>query len=144
MPKQVLIIDDDRAIADVTALWLRHAGYEVHCAHDGALGLDRARQWSPDVILLDIRMPGMDGYAVCRQLKSDAQLASIPVVFFTANVQDAARRKASASGGEAFIVKPYESNDVLDAVQHVLARTGPQPRENNHAAAHTSPDSCRR
>ena len=119
MPKKVLIIDDDQAIAAAMSVRLRAAGLEVVLAPSGEAGLTEAANHPPDVIILDIRMPGIDGYEVCRRLKTTPELADIPVIFVSANATETTRQKAFEVGGSGFISKPYEPKDVLDTIQSV-------------------------
>lgn len=120
MLERVLIIDDERFIAQALTIRLRAAGYDVHWAFDGASGIAAAAKWRPDVILLDIRMSGMDGFEVNRRLRAQPNLASTPVIFLSANVQESARQAALAAGAHAFLTKPYESKDVLAAIRSGL------------------------
>ena len=117
MPKQVLIIDDDQGISTAMSVRLRAAGYELIQASTGEAGLVEAAIHRPDAILLDIRMPGIDGYEVCHRLKATPELAEIPVIFVSANATETTRQKAFEVGGFGFIAKPYEPKDVLDAIQ---------------------------
>ena len=91
MPEKVLVIDDDRDLAWLTTLWVRAAGFEAVMARDGTAGLATAHSYRPDIILLDIMMPGIDGFEVSRQLKEDPELAHVPVIFLSAKVQETAR-----------------------------------------------------
>lgn len=126
MAHKVLIVDDDRAIAQLAGVWLRAAGYELEIAYDGEAGLAAARATSPDAILLDIRMPKMDGFEVHRELKKDERLAHVPVIFLSANAQETARQRALEGGAKQFISKPYESADLIGAVRRVIAQA-PKP-----------------
>ncbi len=116
MPRKILHIDDEPAIAAALLVRLRAAGFDVASASDGPSGLDAAARERPDAILLDIRMPGMDGYEVCRRLKADAELSDIPVIFLTANAKDEARLEARNAGGDGFLSKPYEAQDVISGL----------------------------
>lgn len=125
MPKKyVLLIDDDMAIATALTLRLRAAGHDVISARDGRSGVVEAAAHRPDVILLDIRMPDIDGYEVCRRLKSDPELASIPVIFVSANAHESARDQAYQVGGSAFLSKPYEPGQVLATIESVTGPVG--------------------
>lgn len=119
MPEKILLIDDDVALSTAWRVRLSASGYEVSTAFDGATGLQAARSVQPDLIILDIRMPGMDGFAVCRQLRADPDMAKIPVLFMSANVQDEARRKADELGA-GFLPKPLDAKHVLAAVRSAL------------------------
>lgn len=121
MTGRVLVIDDDRAIAQLTSIVLRAAGYEVEAAHDGYSGLERVRQMRPDVIVLDLRLPDIDGFEVAGLLGQDPELSSTPIIILSANVQEQARMRASAAGVAAFIAKPFEKQVVLSAVGDALA-----------------------
>jgi CheY-like chemotaxis protein len=120
MSKKVLIIDDDRDVAKVASLWVESAGYGSQTAYDGDSGLAAAQEYRPDVVLLDIMMPGIDGFEVSRRLKSNSELAHIPVIFLSAKVQDTARREASSAGAKYFLPKPYEGADLIEAISTAL------------------------
>ncbi len=120
MSRTVLQIDDEPSISTALKIRLNAAGFEVVSATDGRSGLEAARLHQPDVILLDIRMPEMDGFEVCRRLKSDTTLADVPVVFLSANVKDEAREQGREVGGSAFVSKPYNARDLLRTIQAVL------------------------
>ena len=120
--KWILIIDDEQAIAGALRIRLSAVGYEVILASDGRSGLVEAENHRPDAILLDIRMPDMDGYEVCRHLKANPELASIPVIFVSANATETTRQKAYEVGGSVFISKPYEPKDIMDAIESVVSR----------------------
>jgi CheY-like chemotaxis protein len=122
MSERVLVIEDERFIAQALTLRLRTAGYEAHCAHDGTSGIAAVAALNPDVILLDIRMPDMDGFEVFRHIKARPEFGSTPVIFLSANVQESARQAALAAGATAFISKPYEPKDILAAIKGVLDR----------------------
>jgi two-component system OmpR family response regulator len=121
--ERVLIVDDERFIAQALMLRLRAAGYEVRWAPDGASGIAAAGEWRPHVIVLDIRMPDMDGFEVNRRLRARSELDATPVIFLSANVQESARQTALAAGAHAFLTKPYESKDVLAAIRSALDRS---------------------
>ena len=123
-PRRVLVIDDEFAISAALSVRLKAVGHEVTFASDGTTGLQAVASTRPDVILLDIRLPDIDGYEVCTKLKQDHDLAPIPVIFVSANVQDPARKAAFDVGAEAFIAKPYEAKEVLAAIE---AATGSKP-----------------
>ena len=138
MHESVLIIEDERCVAQALTIRLRAHGYDVHWAPDGASGL-AAMELHPDVILLDIRMPEMDGFEVNRRLRARPEFSGTPVIFLSANVQESARQAALAAGAHAFLTKPYESKDVLAAIRSALdrsANTADVPRrETSHELA---------
>lgn len=120
MPDRVLIIDDERPIAEGLMVRLRACGYDTRWAFDGPSGIAAAQEWRPDVIILDIRMPGMDGFEVNRHLRANHEITGTPVIFLSANVQESARQAALASGAHAFLTKPYEAKEILAAVRSAL------------------------
>ncbi len=122
--RKVLIIDDDRHVALALSIRLQAAGYLLDVAHDGESGLVKLAQAPPDVLLLDIRMPGIDGLEVLRRMKQDDRLARVPVIFVSANAQETAKRTALNAGGRFFLEKPFDSQALLDAIRQVLDPPG--------------------
>jgi DNA-binding response OmpR family regulator len=120
MPETIVIIDDDRAIAQLTSLWVKAAGFNTVIAHDGRSGLDAIARHRPDLVLLDIRMPEMDGFEVNRQLRNMPELAGIPVIFLSAHAQEATKQESLSSGGRCFLSKPYEVKNLIAAIRTVL------------------------
>ena len=118
--KKVLIIDDDRQVSLALSVRLKAADYDVEVAGDGESGLEKLAAGVPDVVLLDMRMPGIDGLEVMRQMKRDPRLTDIPVIFVSANAQETAKRAALGAGGKIFLEKPFESRALLDAIRRVL------------------------
>jgi CheY-like chemotaxis protein len=118
----VLVIDDERAIRTVCRVNLAASGIDVVEAEDGQSGLEAARREQPDLILLDVMMPGVDGWDVARRLGDDPATREIPVVFVTARADDADKRIAQRLGGVGYIVKPFDPVDLGDRVEDVLAR----------------------
>lgn len=119
MSEQILIIDDEPAIAEILALRLRQAGYGVLLADSGPCGLETAAAQRHAAILLDIRMPIMDGFEVNRLLKMTPATSEIDVVFVAANVQDSAYDDAVAAGVRAFISKPYDHEKVIETLHEL-------------------------
>lgn len=135
MAKKVLIIDDEAAITTALTVRLRAVGCEVRSAPDGPTGLREAQANRPDVILLDIRMPGMDGFAVNRQLKAIGALADVPVIFLSAHAQAETRAEALRCGGEHFLPKPCTAAEVVAAIEAVTGTRIAPPAAT--PAAHT-------
>jgi len=123
MSETVLVIDDDCDLALMTTLWVRAAGLLCLVANSGPSGIQAAEKYHPDIILLDIMMPGMDGFEVSRQLKENLDLAHIPIIFVSAKVQENARHEALAAGGKFFLSKPYEGCDLIAAIDAALDAT---------------------
>ena len=109
----VLVIDDESSMIQVLSDFLETQGVEIMMAKNGPDGISRAQKGQPDLILLDIRMPGMDGYEVCHQLKSDESTREIPIIFMTGldNLND--KLKAFAVGGVDYITKPVQESELL-------------------------------
>ena len=116
MPGKVLIIDDDPVIVEAMSARLDCAGHEVHFASDGKSGLAAVEQLRPDVILLDITLPDMDGFEVNRRLKAAPDLADIPIIFVSANAKDWAKRAAFSMGAKFYLSKPYDFNRLISVV----------------------------
>jgi CheY-like chemotaxis protein len=127
--KRILIIDDNRALVLAAERVLQKNGFDVLTASDGLEGLGKARAEKPDLILLDINMPVMDGYEVCHKLKSDPDMARIPVIILSAKGEIDEKKTASAVGlkevytaydlgANNFLTKPVTADDLLDAVRN--------------------------
>ncbi|HDR00048.1 MAG TPA: response regulator [candidate division WOR-3 bacterium] len=126
----ILIADDEADILVVTATRLEAAGYRTVTAADGREALDILRHQQPDLVLLDLRMPKVDGYEFCRTVKDDPNLDRVPVILFSASSSRAEnlRDKCLALGADGYISKPFISTELLAAVEHALARPGGEPR----------------
>src|ERR1700730_1292209 len=109
---QIMAVDDQPENLRLLEDMLRHRGYMVRSFPRGRLALAAARQNPPDLILLDINMPEMNGYEVCERLKNDAQLAGIPVIFLSALSETDDKVKAFRSGGVDYIAKPFQVDEV--------------------------------
>ena len=115
--RQILVVDDTPANLHVLMELLEPAGYTMLAARSGERALRIAARANPNLILLDVMMPGMDGYEVCRRLKADAQTASIPVVFVTADARDDVAAAVREAGGVGVLSKPYAQADLLEMVR---------------------------
>ncbi len=115
--KKALIVDDDAAITLALTIRLREAGYDTSSARDGTSALKAVKRKRPDVILLDIRMPGMDGFEVNRRPRAAPELSDIPVIFLSAHTNDAMRQEASAAGGVHFLPKPYDAAKLVAMIE---------------------------
>jgi two-component system alkaline phosphatase synthesis response regulator PhoP len=118
----VLVIDDEPPIRLLCRVNLEAEGMEVLEASDGPTGLEKARNDEPDVILLDVMMPGLDGWRVAEELLDDAGTESIPIVFLTARADPADRRLGEQLGGVGYVVKPFDPVSIGDFVESVLVR----------------------
>ena len=117
----ILIVDDTPANLNVLSAILGKRGYRVRPAINGTLALKAAQKAAPDLILLDVQMPGLDGYEVCRQIKADAQTRAIPVIFISALDDVLDKVEAFQVGGADYITKPFQIEEVLARVENQLA-----------------------
>ncbi len=115
----ILVIDDDRKITDALRRGLAYQGYRVDVAHSGAEGLEQARRWAPDVVILDIQMPGLDGLEVCRRLRAGGD---VPVLMLTARDTVADRVVGLETGADDYLVKPFAFAELLARVRSLLRR----------------------
>ena len=122
--KKILIIDDNSAWRYLVIHELQKQGYTTFSANNGIAGIETAKQNKPDLILLDILMPGIDGFEVCRILKKDPLLKNIPIVFITAKAHKTDVILGLESGGTSYIVKPVKLEVIL---QKVIELIGPPP-----------------
>jgi DNA-binding response OmpR family regulator len=125
----VLVIDDERAIRMLCRVNLSASGMEVLEAPGGEEGLELARREQPDLILLDVMMPGRDGWSVARALAQEPATREIPVVFLTARADAADRRLGRQLGGVAYVVKPFDPVSIAELVEEVLGRVERGERE---------------
>ncbi len=121
MPEAVLIVDDDVAIALALTVRLEAAGYDVHHASNGRRGLASASALRPSLILLDVQMPDLDGFAVYDELRTRPELRETPVIFMSANARDPMPDRARASGAAGFIRKPYDASELIAAIGDAIA-----------------------
>ena len=117
---RILVVDDEEDLGRILKFALMAAGHEVILAMDGAEGLRMAREDDPDLILLDLMLPKIDGYKVCRMLKFDERYKSIPIVILSARTQEVDKQMARETGADLFITKPYNLNEILSTIQQLL------------------------
>jgi DNA-binding response OmpR family regulator len=113
-PKTVLVIDDERQIAQVTCIRLKNAGYQTLMASDGIQGVEMAVAYLPDAILLDVRMPRMDGLHALAELRSRPETHDIPVVMLSASLID--KPAALDAGARFFLTKPFDATNLIAAI----------------------------
>ena len=121
--ENILIVDDLPTNLRLLSQMLSEEGYGVRAVTSGAHALASVAAAAPDLILLDIRMPGMDGYAVCEQLKAQDKTREIPVIFISALGETEDKVRAFATGGVDYVTKPFHVEEVLARVRTVLPRT---------------------
>jgi two-component system OmpR family response regulator len=120
LKSKVLVIDDEPEITEIIQAFLVNAGYVVKIENSSTSGLDAAKSFRPDLILLDIMMPVMDGYEVCGRLKKDPQTIGIPVLFLTGKDAKDDAGMSFKAGGDLFIKKPFSCERLLNMVKVVL------------------------
>ena len=126
---RVLVIDDEAPIRLLCRVNLAASGMDVLEAEDGRSGLELARKERPDLVLLDVMMPGVDGWTVARELAADEDTRDIPVVFLTARADAADKRLGEQLGGVGYVVKPFDPVSIGDFVERVLSRIERGERE---------------
>src|SRR5688572_21145920 len=124
MPK-LLLVEDNEESRDALSRHLRRKGYEVLTAVDGRQGLEAARAGAPDLVLMDMSLPVLDGWEATRQLKADAQTRHIPVIALTAHAMAGDREKALAAGCDEYDTKPVEFARLLGKIQGLLGAPAP-------------------
>ena len=129
MTKQkVLIIDDEENVCELVSLYFGKAGYDVVCAADGGEGLDKLREQRPDIVILDLMLPGMDGIDVCKEIR---KTSNVPLVMLTARVDEVDRVLGLEIGADDYITKPFSPRELLARIKAVLRRAAyvPNPDE---------------
>ena len=119
MTKRVLLAEDEPNIVESLSFLLERAGFKVTVETDGRQALDAALADAPDVLVLDVMLPGIDGYEVLRQLRSDRRAAKTPVIMLTAKGQREDRETAIESGADLFITKPFANSEIIAAVKRL-------------------------
>ncbi len=117
---KVLVVDDDANIADIIRMYLEKEGYEVTTAHNGVKALEAFREEAPSIVLLDIMMPEMDGWQVCREIR---RISNIPIIMLTAKGETFDKVLGLELGADDYIVKPFETKELVARVKAVLRRS---------------------
>ena len=126
MAKTVLIVEDDRNIADLPRLYLEKEGYTVVIAPDGMRGVEQFRTVHPSLVLLDVMLPGLDGWGVCRAIRAESQT---PIIMLTAKSETEDKVNGLKQGADDYITKPFEMKEVLARIEAVLRRSGIEPEK---------------
>jgi two-component system phosphate regulon response regulator PhoB len=119
---EVLIIEDDRSLADVLAYNLRQEGHEVHVAYDGMDGLTQAQTRTPDIIILDLMLPVMEGKEVCRRIRNDPQMRDVMILMLTAKADESDQLIGFSLGADDYVTKPYSVKVVVERVKALARR----------------------
>lgn len=120
---KVLVIDDEPEITDIIDTFLTESGYTVQVENDSTRAVAKAQEFLPDVVLLDIMMPGNDGYTICEGFKKDPNLARVPVIFLTGKDRTDDMGRSFKVGGDMFIKKPFSCERLLEIVNIVVMST---------------------
>ncbi len=113
MPPKVAVIEDDRDLTGLLQYALEQEGFEFSCVHDGLAATDFCQRVRPDAIVLDVMLPGMDGFSICQELRQDPALREVPVVFLTARSEEADRLRGLEIGGDDYVVKPFSVRELV-------------------------------
>ncbi len=124
---RILIVEDEQDIADLIGFNLERAGFEVLKAHDGVEGTETAMRERPNLIVLDLMLPGRDGFSVFRELRRDPRTAKIPVIMLTARAQTEDRIQGLEAGADDYLTKPFSPKELMLRVQAVLKRSDSPP-----------------
>ena len=133
MPKKILVIDDHPETVELIELTLRRHGYKVKGVQSGAAGIEHAKSERPDLILLDIMMPDMDGLTVCRKIRANAWIEQIPIIMFTARTQAREKLKGIEAGADDYLTKPTRPDELIERVEAILARHEVEQRDGQTA-----------
>lgn len=120
MAKRILVVDDENEILMMMEARLQANGYETLSATDGAQALEIAKREKPDLIILDLMIPKMDGYKVCGLLKCDSRYTHIPIMVFTARARENDRKLAEEAGAEAYLSKPFDPKILLEKIREMI------------------------
>lgn len=124
---RILVVDDEPDLIRVLEFGLKASGYAVEVASDGQEGLKKAREIKPDVILLDLMLPKLDGYKVCRLLKFDDRFKHIPIIILSARTQEGDQTLALEMGANRFVTKPYDFTEILGYIEALLKSPSVRP-----------------
>lgn len=118
--KRILIVDDTEDIVKLVKMYLEHHRYEVITAYDGQEGLDKAKADRPDLIILDLMLPKINGYKICGLLKRDTKYATIPIILFSAKTQEKDIKLGRDLGADAYLTKPFEPEVLLSKIKELI------------------------
>ncbi|MEO0023329.1 MAG: response regulator transcription factor [candidate division WOR-3 bacterium] len=125
--KKILIVEDEANLRELVKARLEENNYEVITVADGFNAITQSRKVKPDLIILDLMIPHIDGYAVCRVLKSTPELSSIPVIMFTARTSMDDLRRGMEMGADAYLMKPFKPEEMLAKIRELLERRESPP-----------------
>jgi two-component system alkaline phosphatase synthesis response regulator PhoP len=121
MDKKILVIEDDPATLRLIDYSLRHEGYQVLTASNGLEGLRKAHDAEPDLIILDVMLPGMDGFEICHSLRSEPDTAQLPILMLSAKAQEIDKDTGLKVGADDYLAKPADPSEIVSRVESLLA-----------------------
>lgn len=125
--RKILVVEDHKDTRELLKYNLTHNGFEVAAESDGASGLERAKTFQPDLILLDLMLPGMDGLDVCRRVKQSSDLSHIPVIMLTAKGEEIDRIVGLELGADDYVVKPFSPRELILRIKAIMRRSNEKP-----------------
>jgi DNA-binding response OmpR family regulator len=129
MPPKILVVDDDPTLLKMIETHLRVGGFTVQCASDGGMAIRRTREWEPELILMDVMMPVMDGFTSTKRIR---EFSSIPIIILTAKGEEQDIVRGLDAGADDYVVKPFSAKELLARVRAVLRRSEPPGAEEYH------------
>ena len=130
MSKKILIIEDDPGTSRLVDYSLKQEGYEVITASNGLDGLRKALSESPDLVILDVMLPGLDGFEICYRLKAEPSTVNMPILMFSAKAQEIDKDTGKRVGADDYLTKPSAPADIISHVANLLAKKAPQEKTN--------------
>jgi two-component system KDP operon response regulator KdpE len=134
MAVKILLIEDEERLAGYMQLWLEQVGYRCACCSTGPAGLKEAVEWKPDLVILDLALPGLDGWEVCRRLRQSSQ---VPIIMVTARGEEVDRVRGLKMGADDYVVKPFSLPELVARVEAVLRRAGAAGRDTSVTLFHS-------
>lgn len=122
MNKKILVVEDDPATLRLVDYTLRHEGYQVLTASNGLEGIRKAHNEAPDLIILDVMLPGMDGFEICHSLRSEPDTAQLPILMFSAKAQEIDKDTGLKVGADDYLAKPADPSEIVSRVGKLLAQ----------------------
>ncbi len=127
MTRSILIVDDEPMTRNLLRLMLKGSGFEIDEAEDGMTALEKVQAHKPDVMLLDVMMPGVDGLTVCKRLRADAETADLPIVILSAKTTQSAIQAGLDAGANLYLTKPVRIKNLLESIQSVVGKPSAVP-----------------
>lgn len=122
--KKILVVDDETDVTELLAYTLRAKGFVVEALNDPVRAIGAARAFMPDLVVLDVMMPELNGIQVCRMLRADAKLKKVPVIFLTAKAEEGDRIQGLETGADDYVAKPFSTKELVLRIQTILRRMG--------------------